>query len=218
VGHGRFGSGCGHYPAAPRMNIRSGVGLGILGGTFDPPHIGHLAAAVNVRHQLGLDRVVLMVAGDPWQKRGTRPLTPAADRLAMVRAAVRGLPGIEAGDLEVRRPGPSYTADTLLALRDEDPAARLHVVLGRDAAASLLTWERVEVVRELAIIVVLDRPGAEGRVVPEGFDVAEADVPHLDVSSTDLRARFADGRPTEVLLPPGVASCIARRRLYGVRR
>ncbi len=200
------------------MNIRSGERLGILGGTFDPPHIGHISAAVNVRHELGLDRVLLMVAGDPWQKRARPSLTPAADRLAMVQAAVGGLSGVEAGDLEVRRNGASYTADTLVALRQEDPARQMFVVLGRDAAAGLLTWERVEVVRELATIAVVDRPGTERHVLPTGLPVVEVAVPGIDVSSSDLRARFADGRPTEVLVPVGVASCIAERRLYGVGR
>jgi len=199
------------------MNIRSGERLGILGGTFDPPHIGHTATAVNVGHALGLDRMVLMVANDPWQKCGTRPITPAADRLALAREAVQDLPGVEAGDLEIRRGGPSYTADTLEELNGEDPTRQLYVVLGRDTADGLLSWERVDVVRRLATIVVVERPGAGTPPLPAGFRMVEVDVPQLDVSSTDLRSRLAEGRPVDVLLAPGVASCIARRRLYRVR-
>ncbi|MGA0820999.1 MAG: nicotinate-nicotinamide nucleotide adenylyltransferase [Ilumatobacteraceae bacterium] len=87
--------------------------LGILGGTFDPIHVGHLVTAVNVRHALSLDRVILMVANVPWQKEGQRSITPAADRLAMVEAAVAGVHGLDVGRLEIERGGPSYTADTL---------------------------------------------------------------------------------------------------------
>ena len=92
---------------------------GILGGTFDPPHVGHLVSAVNVRHALGLDRVLLVVANVPWQKAGSRPISPAADRLAMVEAAVEGVPGLEACDLELARGGPSYSVETLQTLAAE---------------------------------------------------------------------------------------------------
>ncbi|HEX7167817.1 MAG TPA: adenylyltransferase/cytidyltransferase family protein, partial [Acidimicrobiales bacterium] len=91
--------------------------IGVLGGTFDPVHIAHLVSAVNVRAALGLDRVLLVVANEPWQKVGTRPISPAADRLAMVEAAVAGVDGVEASAIEIARGGPSYTADTIAALR-----------------------------------------------------------------------------------------------------
>src|SRR5688572_4243255 len=92
--------------------------IGVFGGTFDPPHVGHLVTAVNVRHELQLDVVLLVVANDPWQKSGDRRVTPAADRLAMVEAAVGEVEGLEVSDIEVRRGGTSYTADTLAALAD----------------------------------------------------------------------------------------------------
>jgi len=191
--------------------------IGVFGGTFDPPHVGHLVTAVDVRHQLDLDVVLLVVANEPWQKLGTRPISPAADRLAMVEAAVAGVDGLEACDLEIRRGGHSYTADTLADLAEHHRGAELFVVLGADAAAGLPTWERVEEVRERAALVVVDRPGQAPPAVPEGWTWTHVEVPRLEVSSTELRDRARDGRPLDFLLPPGVVACIRERRLYGCR-
>lgn len=187
--------------------------LGLFGGTFDPPHVGHLVTAVNVRHALSLDRVILMVANQPWQKEGQRRITPVADRLAMVEAAVAGVPGLEAGRWEIDHGGPSYTADTLAALRELEPDAELFTIVGDDAAAGLDTWERFEEVLRLSRIVVVDRPGAPVRLDPT-IDWTRVEVPHLDVSSTDLRARFADGRPLDYLVPAAVLDVIRARGLY----
>ena len=191
--------------------------LGVFGGTFDPPHVGHLVSAVNVRHALGLDRVLLVVANVPWQKSGSRPISPAADRLAMVEAAVEGVPGLEACDLELARGGPSYSVETLQALAAERADRDLFLILGSDAAAGLDTWERPDELRELATFVVVDRPGGGSDVtVPDGFRAMHVEVPRLEVSSTDLRARVVDGRPLDYLLTPAVISSIAARRLYRV--
>ncbi len=200
----------GHGSLAPPVTER----LGLLGGTFDPPHVGHLVTAVNVRHALSLDRVLLVVANLPWQKIGSRELTPAEDRLAMAEAAVAGVAGVEASDLEIRRGGPSYTADTLEALLIEDPERQLFVVLGRDAASGLPTWERVGVVRARSTIVVVHRPGSDHLDLPRGYSFTAVDVPHFEVSSTDVRARVADGRPIDFLVPPAVARCISDRHIY----
>lgn len=108
--------------------------VGVFGGTFDPIHIGHLVAAVNVRHALALDRVLLVVANEPWQKAGTRAITVAADRLAMVEAAVAGVAGREASALEIERGGPSYTADTVAEIEARNPGAELFVIVGTDVA------------------------------------------------------------------------------------
>ncbi len=105
--------------------------LGILGGTFDPVHVGHLVAAVNARHELGLDLVLLVVANEPWQKVASRPVTPAADRLALVEAAVEGVEGLEASGIEIERGGPSYTADTVAELEASWPGAELNLIVGR---------------------------------------------------------------------------------------
>lgn len=191
--------------------------LGIFGGTFDPPHVGHLVTAVNVRHELALDRVLLVVSGRPWQKIGTRPITDAEDRFAMVEAAVGDVEGIEASRLEIDRPGMSYTADTLADLAAASPEAELFVVLGADAAAGILTWERVDEVRERATIVVVDRPGTRDAEAPPGWTWVHVEVPRLGVSSTDLRARVVDGRPLDYLLTPGVIDTIEARGLYRER-
>jgi nicotinate-nucleotide adenylyltransferase len=188
--------------------------IGVFGGTFDPPHVGHLVTAVNVRHELALDVVLLVVANDPWQKSGGRRVTPAADRLAMVEAAVGDVAGLEVSDIEVRRGGTSYTADTLAELAARHVGAELFLVLGSDAAAGLLTWERHEAVREGATITVVTRPGAETATAPPGWRWVTVETPRLEVSSTDLRARIADGRPLDYLLTPAVIDTIHRRALY----
>jgi nicotinate-nucleotide adenylyltransferase len=191
-----------------------GERVGVFGGTFDPPHVGHLVAAVNVRYALGLDRVLLVVANDPWQKQGSRAVSAAEDRLAMVEAAVRDVDGLEASALEIQRGGVSYTADTLRQLRDEDPDRDLFLVLGSDAAAGLPSWDRVDDVRKLATVVVVTRPGSEDGRPPEGWTWTRVEAPRLEVSSTDLRARVVDGRPLDYLITPAVMDSIADRRLY----
>lgn len=188
--------------------------IGVFGGTFDPPHVGHLVTAVNVRHALRLDRLLLVVANQPWQKLGTRPISAAADRLAMVEAAVGDVPGLEASSIEIDRGGHSYTADTLAELGGRHPGSSLFLVLGADAATGLPTWERVDEVRDLASLVVVDRPGAPAPSIPAGWSWTHVEVPRLEVSSTDLRDRVADGRPLDYLLPSAVIACIRERRLY----
>lgn len=189
--------------------------VGLFGGTFDPPHVGHLVTAVNVRHTLCLDTVILMVANVPWQKQGERPITPALDRLAMVEAAVRDVPGIEAGRVEIVAGGPSYTADTLAALARREPDAELFTIVGDDAAAGLSSWERYDEVVAASHMVVVDRPG-EHVEVPDLVGWIRVEVPRLEVSSTDLRARFTDGRPLDYLLTDSVLDVIERRNLYAV--
>ncbi|MFW2332541.1 nicotinate-nucleotide adenylyltransferase [Ilumatobacter sp.] len=188
--------------------------IGVFGGTFDPPHVGHLVTAINVGYAIGLDRVILMVANVPWQKVGTRPITPAADRLAMVEAAVADVPRLVAGDHEIVAGGPSYTADTLAALAHEFPGAELYVILGDDAAAAIHTWERADEVAERAQLVVVDRPGDPVSLDP-AIDWVRVEVPRLDVSSTDLRARWADGRPLNYLVTDAVLDVVRERGLYG---
>jgi nicotinate-nucleotide adenylyltransferase len=151
----------------------------------------------------------------PWQKVGQRDITPAADRLAMVEAAVREVDYLEAGDHEIRVGGHSFTADTLAWLSQEHPGARLYTIVGDDAAAGIHTWERVDEVLALSRMVVIDRPG--GRVtLDEAIDWIRVEVPHLEVSSTDLRARCQDGRPLDYLVTDSVLDVIRARNLYGV--
>jgi nicotinate-nucleotide adenylyltransferase len=183
--------------------------IGVLGGTFDPIHIAHLVAAVSVRHSLALDRVLLVVAGDPWQKEGT-VVASAQDRLAMAQAAVEGLDGIEVSAIEVERPGPTYTIDTLRALEGAD--RELFLIVGADVAARLDSWHRADEVRAAATLVVVTRDG-NGDAASEP-DVRCVPIPRLDVASHDLRARVARGEPIDVLVPPGAVRVIRERRLY----
>ncbi len=191
-------------------------GLGILGGTFDPPHIGHIAAAVEVRSALHLDRVLLMVANDPWQKTGTRPLSEASDRLAMVGAAVRGIEGIEASDLEIDRGGVTYSIDTLQFLRATAPDQQLFLIVGSDAASNLHTWHRYEELQDLATLVIVDRDGDNDAEPPSGWSAVRVSIPRLDISSSELRDRVRSGRPLAPFLEAAVISEIRARGLYGL--
>lgn len=190
--------------------------VALLGGTFDPPHIGHLLAAVAAQHQLG-GAVWLVPNGDPWQKSGPRRVTAAPVRLEMVRAAVAGVAGVEASDVEVRRPGPSYTIDTVRQLREVEPDLDVTLVLGRDAAALLSTWHRIDELLGQVSLAVVDRHGAGESPTPAPVVASSPEVvpmPRVDVSSTDLRRRVADGRPLAVLTPPAVIEVIERHGLY----
>ncbi len=201
-------------PVTPgQTHHTGGLRVGVFGGTFDPPHVGHLVTAVNVHHALALDVVLMMVANIPWQKDGTRDITPAQDRLAMVAAAVEPVPGLIPGHQELALGGNSYTADTLAALAEEYPGATLFTIVGDDAAANLHTWERSDEVVSRSELVVVDRPGAPV-VLDPSVDWIRVEVPRLDVSSTDLRARFIDGRPLDYLLTDATLDVIERRGLY----
>ena len=190
--------------------------IGLFGGTFDPPHVGHLVTAVNVRHALNLDVVVLMVANVPWQKDGVRRITPAEDRYALVSAAVDGVAGLVAGRTEIDNGGPSYTADTLRVLAGEYPGADFFTIVGDDAAAGFTTWDRYDEVAARSSLVVVDRPG-KSATLPDGFDWLHVEVPHLEVSSTELRARFRDGRPLHFLVTEPVLNVVRERGLYSDR-
>ncbi len=190
--------------------------LGVLGGTFDPVHVGHLVAAVNARAALGLDKVLLVVAGQPWQKSG-RALTPAEDRLSMVEEAVAGVEGLEASRLELDRSGPTYTADTLEQLVAEDPDRDLFLIVGSDVAGDLGTWERPEVVARLATLAVVDRGGADASAdldLPPMWRIERVEIPRLEISSSDIRQRCAAGRPIDFLVPEPVMTRIRAQGLY----
>ena len=189
--------------------------IGIFGGTFDPPHIGHLVAAVEVRERLGLDRMLIVPANVPWQKVGSRKITSAAIRLEMVRAATAGLAGLEVSEREIRRGGDSFTIDTVEELLAEDPEREVFVVVGADTESLLDTWERIEDLRAKASLVVVSRGGDTAGVVGD-VRVERVAIPRLEVSSTDLRARVAAGRTIEVLVPASVQAVIDTHRLYRV--
>lgn len=184
--------------------------VGILGGTFDPPHIGHLAAAVCCRDALGLDEVRLTVANDPWQKSGHRVVTAAEHRLAMVRLAVEGLDGLEAWDVEMRRGGPSYTVETIEDLPDS--AIQPILIVGADAASGLDTWHRADELAELVEVAVVAR--SSDAAVPAGWKSTLVDMPRIDVNSSELRSRPVLGRSLDVFVPAAVVTYIQRHDLY----
>lgn len=188
--------------------------LGLLGGTFDPPHLGHLVVAECARVALALDEVRLIVAGDPWMK-GSAPSSPAV-RLALVEAAVAGDAHLHADARELARNGPTYTADTLAGLVAEEPDADLFFLLGEDAAAELPAWERIEEAFALATFVVVTRPGKHAPPIERlPGPVVHLEVPQLEVSSTELRERYGRGDATRYLVPDAVDRLVRERGLYG---
>jgi len=190
-----------------------GARIGLFGGTFDPPHLGHLAAAHSVREELGLDEVWLVVANDPWQKQGTRSVTPAATRLEWVTQAVAGIDGLQVCDVEMERGGPSYTIDTLEELSDKYPGNAWLVVVGADAAAGLDSWHRAEDLRARAEIVVVTRPG-EFAEPSSGWKTILVETPALDVSSSQLRSMVAQGKSIRFLVPDGVVELVTSSGAY----
>jgi nicotinate-nucleotide adenylyltransferase len=171
-----------------------------------------VVVAVDTRAALRLDRVLLVVAGDPWQKRG-KVVASARDRLMLAEAAVEDVEGVEASAVEVERDGASVTADTLEALAG--PHRELFLVLGADAVANMSTWRRLDETRDLATVVVVERQGDVHSAPPgDGWRVERVSIPRLDVSSTDVRERLAAGRPIDGLVPPAVVRVIAARGIY----
>ena len=186
--------------------------IGLFGGTFDPPHIAHVVAAVQARWCLDLARVIVVPAGDPWQKSGVTEVTSARIRLEMTRAAFGSLEGVEVSDIEIDRPGPSYTVDTVNELV---PAGNpVVVIVGRDTAAGLAGWDRAEELRDRVEVAWFERPGYEDHELPDGWRFLPIDMPALDVSSTLVHAWRARGRHIDGLVPPAVMSIVEREHLY----
>jgi nicotinate-nucleotide adenylyltransferase len=186
--------------------------VGLLGGTFDPPHLGHLVVAEAARDRLGLDEVRLLVAGDPWMKDGE---SSADVRLGLARLAVGDDPHLAVDDRECRRDGPTYTVDTLRELVAEAPDTAFTFLLGTDAATRLWQWRGVDEALRLARFVVVTRPGHRAPALPDGVDLLE--VPAVDVSSTWLRQAVAAGRSVRHLVPEAVLRRIAEDGLYRPR-
>jgi nicotinate-nucleotide adenylyltransferase len=201
------------------------VTLGVFGGTFDPIHVAHLAVAEAARDALGLERVLFIPNRQPPHK-PDQVVTPAADRLAMVRAAIADNPAFEVSTIEVDRDGPSYTSDTLEALRMEGLAAGesgdLALILSADAVAGLATWHEPRRVLALAQLVIAPRDGYPdvdtatiARLVPGAeARVAFLDGPRMSLSASEIRARAAVGRSLRYLVPDAVAAYIGDHGLY----
>lgn len=184
--------------------------IGLFGGTFDPPHTGHLVAAQDAMASLGLDHIVFIPAAVPPHKR-ERPLTAAPVRAAMVAAAIAGNDSFSMDELELRRNGPSYTVDTLRAYRTRHPDAALFLLIGADQYAEMQTWKAPDAIVRLATLAVLDR---EGVLRPPGPDAVRVPVTRIDVASTDIRSRVRRGLPVQYLVPAAVEDLIRRHGLY----
>lgn len=193
--------------------------IGIMGGTFDPIHNGHLVAASEVAHLFDLDRVLFVPTGQPWQK-AERQVSPAEDRYLMTVIATASNPRFGVSRVDVDREGATYTVDTLADLRRQYPGAELFFITGADAMRSIISWHDWEGMFELAHFVGVTRPGYElnDDILPEVHRerVSLVDVPAMAISSTDCRERSAQGRPVWYLVPDGVVQYIAKNQLYSV--
>jgi nicotinate-nucleotide adenylyltransferase len=195
----------------------SGRRIGIMGGTFDPVHHGHLVAASEVQASFDLDEVIFVPTGQPWQK-SQREVSAAEDRYLMTVVATASNPRFSVSRVDIDRGGVTYTIDTLRDLRDAHPDAELYFITGADALEQILSWRQAEELFALAHFVGVTRPGyqLDDEHLPSG-SVSMVDVPAMAISSTDCRARVASGQPVWYLVPDGVVQYISKRQLYAAR-
>lgn len=190
--------------------------IGVFGGTFDPPHLGHLVAASEAAFRCALDEVVFVPTGDPWQKHHLE-VTDAAARLAMTRSAVESDPLFGVSTCDIERDGATYAVDTVADVRAEyDEDVELYFIIGADSLANLHTWHRVEELCKAVRFIALNRPGHSRREVDTSFgaQVEFIDMPAVDVSSTECRQRVRDGRPIRYLVPDAVEAYVREHGLY----
>ncbi|HEX5118258.1 MAG TPA: nicotinate-nucleotide adenylyltransferase [Pseudonocardiaceae bacterium] len=188
--------------------------IGVMGGTFDPVHHGHLVAASEVASRFALDEVVFVPTGEPWQKT-ERVVSPAEDRYLMTVVATASNPRFTVSRVDIDRKGPTYTIDTLTEMHDAYPDAQLYFITGADALEQILSWHDVDRLFEYAHFIGVTRPGYQlnGEHLPRG-SVTLVEVPAMAISSTDCRARVAAGDPVWYLVPDGVVQYISKRHLY----
>ena len=196
------------------------MNIGVLGGTFDPVHIGHLIVAEEARVKLGLAEVLFVPAGRPWLKQD-RDITPAVHRVEMVRRGIADNPNFKLSTVEVDRPGPSYTVDTLTSLQNQlSSQGSLFFILGRDTLAELPLWKEPRKVIQLCRLVVPPRLGSRDlrhleKAIPGLLKrVIQLDMPVIGISSSGIRQRIARGLSVRYLVPPGVEEYITERRIY----
>ena len=188
--------------------------IGVMGGTFDPVHHGHLVAASEVADRFSLAEVIFVPSGEPWQK-SERAVSPAEDRYLMTVVATASNPRFSVSRVDIDRGGPTYTADTLADLHTAMPDAELFFITGADALQQILSWRKIDELFRYAHFVGVTRPGydlADGHV-PEGV-VSTVEVPAMAISSSECRTRVAAGRPVWYLVPDGVVQYISKRSLY----
>ncbi len=199
----------------------SGERIGLLGGTFDPIHLGHLIVAEEARTRLSLDRQLFVPSRQPWRKAG-RGIAPEADRLAMVRLAVEGNPGFEVSLVDLEREGPSYSVDTVCDVRASlSPEAELYFILGYDALMDLPHWHAPDELARITRLVTVIRPGYEldwsplEQAIPQAREtVMLLETPEIGISSTEVRQRVAAGRSIRYWVPDLVAEYIQQQGLY----
>ena len=197
------------------METQGKARIGVMGGTFDPIHHGHLVAASEVAHIFALDEVVFVPTGQPWQKQD-RSVSAAEDRYLMTVIATASNPRFSVSRLDIDRPGPTYPIDTLRDLRAErGEAAELFFITGADALSRMMSWQDVDELFSLAHFVGCTRPGHRltGHGLPED-KVSLVEIPALAISSTGCRQRVAEGQPIWYLVPDGIVQYIAKRKLY----
>jgi nicotinate-nucleotide adenylyltransferase len=200
----------------------TGERIGVFGGTFDPPHCGHVAVARDCVRVLDLDRLLVVVANDPYMKEGD-PRTPAEDRFAMVARAMAGLDRVTPSRMEIDRGGPSYTVDTAEALHAAArargaPAPQVFVVVGADLVSQLASWHRADDLRRLVTLVVVGRPGSPAPDLPPGWIATRVGIEEMAVSSSEVRALLVADSPVAALVPDAVIRYIGERSLYAVDR
>lgn len=189
------------------------VRLGVMGGTFDPIHNGHLVAASEAAAAFNLSEVIFVPTGEPWQK--SRKVTKSEDRYLMTVVATAANPRFKVSRVDIDRAGPTYTIDTLLELHALHPDAELYFITGADAIAQILSWRDVDKIWGLAHFVAVSRPGHQMKVPehPEGA-ISVLEIPALAISSTDIRQRVSAAKPVWYLVPDGVVQYIAKHQLY----
>jgi nicotinate-nucleotide adenylyltransferase len=191
-------------------SILGDMKVGILGGTFDPIHIGHLIAASSVYEALNLDSIVFMPAGDPWQKRD-RELSTGQQRLEMVKLAIADDGRFEASDIEINRSGPTYAIDTVREWKNAFPDQELFWIVGSDALGGITTWHEWEAFVGEVTIVAVNRVGQSDSVP---FDFISVEMPEVRISATQLRDRFTNKLDTKYLVPKKVSDYISDQGLY----
>ncbi|AOX44494.1 MULTISPECIES: nicotinate-nucleotide adenylyltransferase [unclassified Microbacterium] len=194
------------------MSVTRAPRIGVMGGTFDPIHHGHLVAASEVAQSFDLDEVVFVPTGRPWQK---DDVTESEHRYLMTVIATASNPQFTVSRVDIDREGPTYTIDTLRDLQEQRPGAELFFITGADAVAQILGWRNHQQLWDLAHFVAVSRPGHV--LTTEGLpteNVSQLEIPALSISSTDCRARVRRGHPVWYLVPDGVVQYIAKHHLY----
>ena len=191
------------------------IRLGVMGGTFDPVHFGHLVAANEAASAFGLDKVIFVPTGESWQK---QTITDSGHRFNMTKLAIAGNSHFDISRVDVDRPGPTYTVDTLRDIKAQHPEAELFFITGADSIAQIGSWKDSEQIWPLAHLVGVTRPGHSLEVPksPHGA-VSLLEIPALAISSTDIRARVESGKPIDYLLPASVIDYIQKNNLYRIK-